>query len=181
MAPLNTAKSYLAESVYSAFELVKLARELSDDPKEVIFGDYLTARDVIRQQLIDLYKDIGVDHAYGFAVKRTMLRDLRPDRVDQYPARRRFAKYDRQTSNIRAYADTHEVQTVSHNNHDLVSRTGSGTAVAAPALPAKSRQAPSTAKRPPRRQSRRSPGPQPSAAASIAKSSRPRKPSSAAK
>lgn len=129
MAPLNSAKSYLAESVYSAFELVKLARELSDDPKEVIFGDYLTARDVIRQQLIDLYKDIGVDHAYGFAVKRTMLRDLRPDRVDQYPARRRFAKYDRQTSNIRAYADIQEVQTVGHNNVGLVSFTGSGGVV----------------------------------------------------
>ena len=54
--------------------------EFWDDPMAKMFGEYLFARDVLRQQLVDLYHAYGVDPSIGHQVRRTLLRDLRPVR-----------------------------------------------------------------------------------------------------
>jgi hypothetical protein len=119
MAPLNSTKAWAAEVAYSAIRMIRLAEELHDDWQETVFGDYLTARGVLRQQMIDFYNECGVDSAYGFDIRRTMMRDLRPVRLDLYKARTRFEKYGR-ASNITQFANQQEVQTVGSANVGLV-------------------------------------------------------------
>jgi hypothetical protein len=127
-APLNSTKAWAAEVAYSAYRMIRLAEELHDDWQETLFGDYLTARDVLRQQMIDLYRECGVDQAYGYEIRRTMLRDLRPVRLDLYKARQRFHKYGR-SSNITQYANVQEVQTVGSSNVGLVRFKADGAAI----------------------------------------------------
>jgi hypothetical protein len=111
--------------------MIRLAEELHHDWRKTVFGDYLTARDVLRQQLIDFYNECGVDASYGFEVSRTMMRDLRPVRLDRYKARTRFDKYGR-ASDTTQFANIQEVQTVGSSNVGLVrflSETGTITGV----------------------------------------------------
>jgi hypothetical protein len=125
LAPYDSATAWGAEAAYQSWTILNFAEELREDKLHALFGDYLYAPDVLRQQLIDFYLEWGVDPALGPQIRRTMLRDLRylpaerDDRLKQYRARARYDKYD-PGSDTRRFADQQYVQTVGSNNVGLV-------------------------------------------------------------
>lgn len=119
-ATYNTLTSWAAEVAFLTYSTINMFAELRDDPLKKILGDYLYARDVLRQQLVDFYDGWGIDPAFGHQVKQTLLQDLRHRdgaRLDRYGARER---YPDPTTDIARFADEQWVQTVGANNVGLV-------------------------------------------------------------
>lgn len=116
-APVNSFTGWMHESLWSSIENLKWWAEMFDDPVRAVFGHYLYSRDVLLQQIADLYKALWVDPAYGVTIEKTNLRDTRPDRLRHYGARNRFA-YTKPY--FMMYANEQEVQVVGSANIGLV-------------------------------------------------------------
>jgi hypothetical protein len=115
---LNSAAAWSREVLYMMYETVQDLREFYDDPIAKVFGEYVYARDILRQQLIDLYREIGVDPAYGLQNTATMLRDQRHERLTRYVARTRYSGNGLTDTN--GFADDEFVQTVGQANVGLL-------------------------------------------------------------
>lgn len=127
--PFNSLTSWAAEAAYTAYSWGHAYEELRDDPLKAMFGEYLFARDVLRQQLVDLYEQVGVDPSVGIQVRRTMLRDLRESRLDLYPAVDRFDPDEEKYTT--AWTHVQFVQTVGGSNVGLMRFVSSGEEVRA--------------------------------------------------
>ena len=128
--PINSLTSWAAEAAYTVYSWGHAFDELREDPLKAMFGEYLLARDVLRQQLIDLYEQVGVDPSVGVQVRRTMLRDLRDARLDAYRAGDRFDVDEEKYT--KAWTHVQFVQTVGASNVGLlrfVTRSGAITGV----------------------------------------------------
>ena len=117
-APINSLYSWSTEAIYTIWSIGNTLTDLYEDPKKTIFGDYVFARDVIRQQLIDLYQHVGVDPTVGVQVRRTMLRDLREGRLYEYPGADRFDPDEEKYT--KGWTHTQFIQTVGASNVGLV-------------------------------------------------------------
>jgi hypothetical protein len=118
-APINNLTSWSAEIAYLMYSIGTFVVEFGEDPHGKIFGQYVYSRDVLRQQLVDFYNAYGVDPALGHQVRRTIMRDRRPARLDRYRARERYVE-EGPDAQITRYASVQEVQTVGSNNVGLV-------------------------------------------------------------
>jgi hypothetical protein len=117
-APINSLYAWGTEAYWTIWSIGNTLTDLYEDPKKTIFGDYVFARDVLREQLIDLYQHVGVDPTVGVQVRRTMLRDLRPNRLFEYPGRDRFDPDEEKYT--KGWTHTQFIQTVGASNVGLV-------------------------------------------------------------
>jgi hypothetical protein len=99
------------------FAVLRDLSELREDWQKKVFGHYLFARDVLRQQIADFYRQLNVDPFHGLVVDRTMLRDIRDPRFTLYGARDQISKQQRNTLQ---YFHKYSVQSVGHSNVGLV-------------------------------------------------------------
>jgi hypothetical protein len=116
-APVNTFGAWWHETLWWNVSFARHMEELVNDPTQKIFGHYLYARDVLLQQVSDVFRAIGVDPYYGTHVDKQQLRDGRGegrgDRMLHYGARERFAT---EPINTYLYGHLQEVQVVGNAN-----------------------------------------------------------------
>ena len=117
-APINSVSSWAAEAAYTIWSIGDTLTKLHEDRNELIFGEYLYSRDVLHQQLIDLYQHVGVDPTVGVQIRRTMLRDLRPGRLYEYVGGNRFDPEEEKYT--KGWTHVQFVQTVGTSNVGLV-------------------------------------------------------------
>jgi hypothetical protein len=113
----NTAYASGTEAGWKTYATIKFVRDFANDPALILFGEYLYAADVLREQLVNFYNELGVDPAKGMQVVTSMLRDHRSDRLDLYRAHERFTSEPR---NHTAFAHVQGVRSVGQANVGLV-------------------------------------------------------------
>ena len=116
-APVHSFVAWLNEVTWMNLAYFHWWDELRKDPEKKIFGHYLYAKDVLLQQLSDIYRAIGVDPYFGLQVEKQSLRDRRVDRMVRYGGRLRFKGKPRNTY---LYGHDQEVQVVGNANIGVV-------------------------------------------------------------
>lgn len=115
-APFHSVREWVGEAAWQLYSAVEMLRRLDEDPMLAIFGDFLTAGPAAREQLLLLYRDLGLDPHDALEQDRVLLHDRRADRLTPYPA---MSARERR-SDQRARTNAWQRRTVGHANAGFI-------------------------------------------------------------
>lgn len=119
-APVNTVRTVANEAMWQLNASVENLHSFVDDPMQAVFGDFLSAPDVMRQQMTGFYEMMGlIDRGSGLRMEGgVVLRDHRSPRLPLYPEIN--AQLTPRSENVKELVEDLQRRTVGHANLGFV-------------------------------------------------------------